>query len=183
MIKFEQLVLVSYNVGKFKEFQVMFGVSVKVCLIGEFSQVELEEIGFFFVENVIFKVCNVVCFFGLLVLVDDFGLVVDFFGGVLGIYLVCYVDGWGDVVNNVKLLEVMKDVLDVECGVQFVSVLVLVCYVDDLLLIFCEGIWEGCIFCEVCGVYGFGYDLLFWVLECDCFSVELVFEEKNCFSY
>lgn len=43
-----------------------------------------------FIENVILKVCYVVKVIVLLVIVDDFGLVVDVFGGVLGIYFVCY---------------------------------------------------------------------------------------------
>lgn len=50
----------------------------------------VEEIGLMFIENVIFKVCYVVKMIGLFVIVDDFGLVVDVLGGVLGIYFVCY---------------------------------------------------------------------------------------------
>lgn len=46
---------------------------------------------------------------GLLVIVDDFGLVVDVLGGVLGIYFVCYVGDYVIDESNIdKLLNVFE---------------------------------------------------------------------------
>lgn len=68
------------------------------------------EIGIIFVENVIIKVCYVVKEIGLFVIVDDFGLVVDLLGGVLGIYLLCFVGEFVlDDDNIIKLFEVLGD--------------------------------------------------------------------------
>lgn len=53
-----------------------------------------------FEENVLKKVQVVVLVFNLLVVVDDLGLMVDVLDGEFGIYLVCYVGDYNDVVNN-----------------------------------------------------------------------------------
>lgn len=52
---------------------------------------EVEELFGMFIENVLIKVCYVLWFIGLLVIVDDLGLCVCVLCGVLGVYLVCYV--------------------------------------------------------------------------------------------
>lgn len=128
------LVLVSGNVGKLKELQVMFGdLLLQIVVQGELGVEDVFEIGLIFVENVLIKVCYVCVSIGLLVLVDDFGLIVDVLDGVFGLYSVCYVGSLiNDVVNNVKLFEVMCDVLVECCIVCFYVVIVLLCYVNDL---------------------------------------------------
>lgn len=92
---------------------------------------EVEEFFGIFVENVLIKVCYVVCLIGLLVLVDDFGVCVNVLGGVFGVYFVCYVGEFKlDVNNNVKFIVDL--VVYVDKFVYYYCVLVYVCYVDDL---------------------------------------------------
>jgi len=64
-----------------------FGYDLILCVV---------ENGVMFVVNVLLKVCVVCVVMGLLVLVDDLGLVVDILGGVLGIFFVCWC-GWNDL--------------------------------------------------------------------------------------
>ncbi|NAT15819.1 non-canonical purine NTP pyrophosphatase, partial [Pseudomonas syringae pv. actinidifoliorum] len=73
-----QLVLASHNGGKLKELQAMFGGSVTLRSVSEFSLVEPEETGLSFVENAILKARNASRLSGLPALADDSGLAVDF---------------------------------------------------------------------------------------------------------
>lgn len=181
----KKLVLVSYNVGKLVEMQEIFvDLLLQIILVVELGLGDVEEIGLIFVENVLLKVCVVCEVIGLLVLVDDLGLIVDVFGGVFGLYSVCYV-GYliNVVVNNVKLLDVMVDIFDGQCSVCFYVVIVLLCYVIDLQLLICEGCWEGQIICELCGMNGFGYNLVFLDIIYGLIVVEMELVLKNVISY
>lgn len=60
---------------------------------------------------------------------------------------------------------------------------VFVCYVDDLELLFVEGCWVGEIVDMLCGEYGFGYDLYFYLLLFGVMVVEFEFVVKNMYSY
>ncbi|MFZ6045856.1 RdgB/HAM1 family non-canonical purine NTP pyrophosphatase [Pseudomonas sp. CR3202] len=183
MMPFKELVLASHNAGKLKELQAMLGDSVKVRSIAEFSDVEPEETGLSFVENAILKARNAARLSGLPALADDSGLAVDALGGAPGIYSARYADGKGDAANNAKLLDVLRDVPEVERGAQFICSLALLRHADDPLPILCEGIWRGRILFEARGDHGFGYDPLFWVPECECSSAELSPIDKNRLSH
>ena len=72
-----QLVLASHNPNKLKELQAMFGDSISVRSVGEFSQIEPEETGLSFVENAILKARHAARVSGLPALADDSGLAVE----------------------------------------------------------------------------------------------------------
>lgn len=174
-----ELVLASHNAGKLKELQAMLGDRVRVRSVGEFSQVEPEETGLSFVENAILKARNAARLSGLPALADDSGLAVDALGGAPGIYSARYADGQGDVANNAKLLEALKEVPDAERTGQFVCVLALVRHADDPLPILCEGLWPGRILHAAQGEHGFGYDPLFQPDGEAVSAAELAPAEKN----
>ena len=178
-----QLVLASHNAGKLKELQALLGDAVQVRSVGEFSDVEPEETGLSFVENAILKARHAARVSGLPALADDSGLAVDALGGAPGIYSARYAGGGGDVANNAKLLDALRDVPDAERGARFVCALALVRHAEDPLPILCEGLWHGRILHAPRGAQGFGYDPLFWVPECDCASAELAPPEKNRLSH
>ncbi|AJE23237.1 non-canonical purine NTP pyrophosphatase, rdgB/HAM1 family [Azotobacter chroococcum NCIMB 8003] len=178
-----QLVLASHNAGKLKELQALLGDAVQVRSVGEFSDVEPEETGLSFVENAILKARHAARVSGLPALADDSGLAVDALGGAPGIYSARYAGGGGDVANNAKLLDALRDVPDAERGARFVCALALVRHAEDPLPILCEGLWHGRILHAPRGAQGFGYDPLFWVPECACASAELAPAEKNRLSH
>ena len=183
MMPFKELVLASHNAGKLKELQAMLGDSVRVRSIGEFSDVEPEETGLTFVENAILKARNAARVSGLPALADDSGLAVDVLGGAPGSYSARYAGGQGDAANNAKLLDALKDVPEAARGAQFICSLALMRHADDPLPILCEGLWRGSILFEARGEHGFGYDPLFWVVECNASAAELAPADKNRLSH
>lgn len=182
-LPFNELVLASNNKGKLAELQTMLGDSIKVRPQSDFTDIEAEETGLTFVENALIKARHAASVSGLPALADDSGLAVDALGGAPGIYSARYAGGAGDVANNAKLLDALKDVPDAERGAQFICALALLRHAEDPIPLICEGAWEGRILHAASGEHGFGYDPLFWVPERDCSSAELSPQEKNQLSH
>lgn len=182
-LPFNELVLASNNKGKLAELQAMLGDSIKVRPQSDFTDIEAEETGLTFVENALIKARHAASVSGLPALADDSGLAVDALGGAPGIYSARYAGGAGDVANNAKLLDALKDVPDAERGAQFICALALLRHAEDPIPLICEGAWEGRILHAASGEHGFGYDPLFWVPERDCSSAELSPQEKNQLSH
>lgn len=151
------------NVNKVCEFSVMlvlYDIIIKM-LVDFLNIFEIKENGIMFEENVIKKVMVVVEVIGLLVIVDDFGLMVKVLYGDLGVFLVWYVGDYDDVVNNVKLLVNFGGVFEVEWIVIFYMILVVFKFSGEKFVV--NGELVGCILIVFCGDNGFGYDLLFWL--------------------
>ena len=182
-LPFNELVLASNNKGKLAELQAMLGDSITVRSQSDFTDIEAEETGLTFVENALIKARHAASVSGLPALADDSGLAVDALGGAPGIYSARYAGGAGDVANNAKLLDALKDVPDAERGAQFICALALLRHAEDPIPLICEGAWEGRILHAASGEHGFGYDPLFWVPERDCSSAELSPQEKNQLSH
>lgn len=117
-----------------------------------------------------------------MVIVDDFGLFIDNFGGRSGVYFVCYVgEQKDDQVNIVKVFSELKGIEKEQCMVCFWCVLVVSISGEEIKIV--EGYVEGYIVEELRGEYGFGYDLIFIVKDKDKIMVELISDEKNKISY
>lgn len=54
---------------------------------------------------------------------------------------------------------------------------------EDFILLVCYGSWLGVIICELVGIGGFGYDLIFFVFFEGKIVVELICEEKSVIFY
>lgn len=144
-----------------KELFVFYGI--EVVLVGDFGLLEFEEIGNDFCSNVVIKVVVVVQVIGFVVFVDDFGIVVDVFDGVFGIYSVCWVGFFKDF--NVVMVQI-------ECLLQECGVIMLVKCIVYFVLVFCV-VWfddyceevevcvDGMLVWLLCGIVGFGYDFMF----------------------
>lgn len=181
-----KVLIVIYNVGKLEEFCVMLVLyGIQVISVGEMNLFEFVEIEIIFIGNVCIKVCVVMQVMGLLVLVDDSGIMVDGLDGVLGVYIV----DWVEILNGCDFMQVMCciwfefDVCNVVqlCIVQFCVMLILMWF-DGYEEIF-EGVVFGWLVWLLCGDYGYGYDLMFIFDGYDMIFVEMIVEQKNCISY
>lgn len=123
---------------------------------------------------------------GRVCLADDSGLEVDAIDGAPGVYSARY-SGLGetraerDAANNVKLLDVLKDVSNDQRAARFVCAMC-VADADGNVLATSRGAFEGVIGREARGANGFGYDPLL-VLDDGRTSAELSAEEKNARSH
>jgi len=151
--------------------------------LGDFPEIgEIEETGTTFAENSLLKARTVAQATGLVALADDSGLEADALDGAPGVYSARYSgEGATDEKNNLKLLDVLKDVPDAARGCRFVSVVAAVAPNGAELL--AEGRWEGRVLHAPRGSGGFGYDPLFLDLELGRSAAELTPAEKNARSH
>ena len=96
---------------------------------------------------------------------DDSGLMVDALGGAPGVFSARYAGVHGaDDANNLKLLDVMKDVPDTERGAAFACALA-VSDPQGKIHLEAQGFCRGRITRDWRGPQGFGYDPLFLIPE------------------
>lgn len=180
-----QIVLATGNAGKVRELQhLLESADIEVLPQTKFDTPEADETGLTFVENAIIKARNAAQHTGLPAIADDSGIEVDALMGAPGIYSARYAGvGAGDLANNEKLLEALKDVPDERRTARFQCVLVYMRHALDPTPLICQGTWEGRILHAPRGKNGFGYDPLFWLAERGCSSAELPPEVKNGISH
>lgn len=175
----QTVVLASGNAGKLQELaRVLAPLAVRLQSQAEFDVPEVEENGLTFVENAIIKARAAAQHSGLPAIADDSGLEVDYLGGAPGIHSARY-SGAGDMANNAKLLQELRDIPEQQRTARFQCVLVYMRHALDPTPLVCQASWEGRILTEPRGANGFGYDPLFYVPEYQCSSAELAPEVKN----
>jgi XTP/dITP diphosphohydrolase len=112
-----------------------------------------------------------------LVVADDSGLEVDVLGGLPGVRSRRYAGSSAtDAQNNAKLLDALRGLPPERRGAQFVCVLALAR--DGFLVAEFQGTARGVLVEAPRGGNGFGYDPLFFDLECNKTFAELLPEEK-----
>ena len=179
----QRIVLASGNKGKLKELSSILG-SEAMDLIPQsaFNVTEVAETGLSFVENALIKARHACFKTGLPSIADDSGL--EALEGAPGIYSARYAEITGpkaDAENNIKLLQKLKDVPQLERTARFQCVIVYLRHAKDPMPLVSQGSWEGRIAEE--GRNGFGYDPLFYVPTHSCSSAELDPHIKNNLSH
>ena len=177
-----KFVLASHNRGKLKEMQeILAELGVEVALQSDVGlDLEPEENGSTFAENAAIKAKAVMEASGLPAIADDSGLCVDALNGAPGIYSARFSGVHGDdKANNRVLLQKMQGVED--RSAHFTCAMVLVR--PDGSVVRAEGRMDGVIAHEEAGIYGFGYDSLFYLPERGCTNAQLLPEEKNAVSH
>ena len=151
------------NPGKLKELRrILEAQGHTVRSLKELNvNIDPEETGTTFAENVVIKAEAFSRATGLPTVADDSGLCVDALHGEPGVYSARYAGDHGDdEANNDKLLEKLAGVPAENRGAKFVSVVCL--QMPDGCRLLCEGQCPGSIaFDRIPGDYGFGYDPLF----------------------
>ncbi|ACD95750.1 XTP/dITP diphosphatase [Trichlorobacter lovleyi] len=179
-----QLLVATRNRGKIKEIKALLDGLVEeiICAADLPDLPETVEDGATFAENALKKAREASKATGLAVLADDSGLVVDGLGGRPGVYSARFAGvGANDAANNVKLLQEVAGLSQVERRAAFVCSMAYVSP-DGVEQLF-EGRVGGTIIDQPRGDHGFGYDPLFLVNGYQQTMAELPLEVKNRISH
>ena len=183
MKKEKTIVLASANEGKAREFRaILEPLGFKIVLQSELGVKSPEETGKSFIENAILKARYAAEKTGMWALADDSGLSVDALNGAPGIYSARF-SGGDDKSNNLKLLDLMKDVPSDKRSARYYCALCLVRHKDDPVPLTVLSSWEGSIGYKEIGSGGFGYDPLFMVTGRQCTAAQLPPQIKNLISH
>lgn len=179
------LVLASGNAGKLRELTSMFEpLGWLVRPQSDWDVSEAVEDGLSFIENALIKARHAARATGLPALGDDSGLAVDALHGAPGIFSARYAgENADDGANNLKLLDALEGVPELERGAHFYCAMAAVRHAGDPAPLLAIGKWDGRILPALSGQGGFGYDPLFHVPEEGCSSAELAPEVKNRLSH
>lgn len=182
--KVKKIILASNNKHKVDEIKkILKDFPYEVVSLSDAGiDVEVEEDGKTFEENAYKKAKEIMELTGHAALADDSGLEVFALDGAPGVYSARFAGEHGNhKKNNMKLLEMLKDVPEERRGARFVSTIVLVTPDGDKIV--ARGEIEGKIGYSEKGTGGFGYDPLFIVPELNKTFAELSPEEKNAISH
>ncbi|WP_066292694.1 XTP/dITP diphosphatase [Bacillus sp. FJAT-29937] len=175
----QEVIIATKNAGKAKEFERMFmPLGYKVKTLIDFPEIEdIEETGSTFEENAILKAESVSKALNKIVIADDSGLSVDALNGRPGIYSARYAgEEKSDEANMAKVLDELKDIPDNDRQARFYCALAVA--VPGVETFTVSGTCEGLILREKRGLYGFGYDPIFFVVDKGKAMAELKPEEK-----
>ncbi len=143
---------------------------------------DVEENGQTFEENAVIKAREIMKRTGEIVLADDSGLEVDALGGEPGIYSARYLGRDTSYhVKNQSLIDRLDGKTGSERSARFVCAIA-AAFPDGRIVTVRETM-EGQIGYEERGENGFGYDPVFYLPECGCYSAELDPEAKNALSH
>lgn len=178
-----KIVLASTNPDKLTEIQALLQpLSHQLVLQADFNIPEVEESGLSFLENALLKARHAAQLTGLPAIADDSGLVVNALHGAPGIYSARYAGPNANATDrNAKLLEAMTGIEN--RAAYYYTAAVFMLHSEDPTPLIGLGKWSGEILTETRGIYGFGYDPLFYVPERGCTAAELDLNEKNRISH
>ena len=158
-----EILLATHNQNKVIEIQQIFsGESVSFSSLANFKNApHIHEDGHSFLENAVKKATTIASWSGKISLADDSGLEVDCLNGAPGIYSARYAgEEATDQENNLKLLEMLKDIPPDQRTAQYRCVMVI--GFPNGRYESAEGHCHGLISLEPHGKNGFGYDPLFY---------------------
>jgi len=176
----KRMIFATGNPDKLKEIQMILShsemeiISMKEAGVSD----DIIEDGETFEENAVIKAKTIMERTGEIVLADDSGLEIDFLNKAPGIYSARFMGkDTSYEIKNAALLEKLSGVPDEERTARFVCAIA--CAVPDGRILTCSGVMEGIIGYESRGEHGFGYDPIFYLPECGCYSAELDPVRKN----
>ncbi len=184
----KEIIFATANQDKLQEIRMILddlGVSV-ISLKEAGITTDIVEDGETFEDNAIIKARTIMEETGKITLADDSGLEVDFLNKEPGVYSARYCGRDTSYrIKNRNILERLTDVPDEKRTARFVCAVALAipagCIpgVDKDTIETVRGTMEGRIGYEEKGEHGFGYDPIFYLPECGCYSGELLPEKKN----
>ena len=174
-----KLIFASKNEGKVREFrEFLTPLGIEVVSLNELDNVPaIIEDGTTFQENATIKAETIARAFGVPVVAEDAGLMVDALNGAPGVYSARYAGDHDDAANNAKLLHELESTPDIDRTASFHAVIVAI--KPDGKRLVAAGKVDGRILREARGEGGFGYDSLFYYEPFDKTLAELTPAEKN----
>ncbi len=178
-----KIVLATKNPGKLREFLQLAGEAGShwldlVLVPGVFDP---EETGSTFLDNAIIKAKAAAALTGEMAVADDSGLTVIALGGRPGVYSSRYSNG-DEALGRARLLAELEQVGS-ECRDAAYVCSMAVASASGEILYSAEGRWSGRIGFEERGSNGFGFDPIFYMLDCNQTVAELPPERKNALSH
>jgi len=179
------LVLGTHNRNKARELAEMLGgLPVKLCSLADLPDAgEIDEDGASLADNARLKAATHARRLRRWVLGDDTGLEVDALGGAPGVRSARFAGPGADAAaNRAKLLAAMADIPASQRGARFVCHLALA-DTDGAIRAEAYGQCRGRILFEPVGDRGFGYDVLFEVIEYGLTFAQLGPAAMSCLSH
>ncbi|MCD8105959.1 MAG: RdgB/HAM1 family non-canonical purine NTP pyrophosphatase [Lachnospiraceae bacterium] len=175
-----KLLFATGNEEKLKEIRmIMESPDIEVISMKEAGIcADIVEDGTTFEENARIKAKAVSAMTGEIVLADDSGLEIDFLDGAPGVYSARFMGVETSYeIKNTAILQKLSSVPEEKRTARFVCAIA--CAMPDGRILTCRETMEGRIGYEIRGENGFGYDPIFYLPECGCYSAELPPERKN----
>lgn len=179
-MRLERILFATGNEGKLREIRmIMEDLGIQVLSLKEAGvTAEVEENGTTFEENAVIKAKAIMEITGEVVLADDSGLEVDALNKEPGVYSARYMGRDTSYhIKNQNLIDRLVGKIGEERSARFVCVIAAA--LPDGRVITTRGTMEGQIGYEEKGENGFGYDPIFYLPDCQCYSGELSLEQKN----
>lgn len=176
----KRIIFATGNEDKLKEIRMIMGKdSAGIISMREAGiRAHIVEDGSNFEENAMIKARTIMEMTGEIVLADDSGLEIDWLDGAPGIYSARFMgEDTSYRIKNAAILERLSGVPKDRRTARFICAIA--CALPDGRIFTCRGVMEGMIGFESRGENGFGYDPIFYLPECGCYSAELLPERKN----
>lgn len=181
----QKVILASRNAGKIREIGAILAKYDMEVISRDDAGIptfEVEETGDTFEENSYIKAKAIMDIANVPTIADDSGIMVEALNGEPGVYSARFAgEGCTPLDNNIKMMELLKDVPDEERGASFVSVITML-FPDGRKLV-ARGEVHGTLLREMRGEHGFGYDPLFVPDGCTETFGEMDPAEKNKISH
>jgi XTP/dITP diphosphohydrolase len=175
----EQVIIVSSNSGKLKEYQDKLKPIECIPYQSLFSDLEIEETGATFKENAYLKAMAVYKKSHLPCIADDSGLIVEALPNELGVHSKRFSKEMTDEANNQLLLHKLKNINNRKAYFHTT-----ICLIEPgKEPRYYEGNLYGHIIDAPRGNHGFGYDPLFQVDELNITLAECTLSQKNLISH
>jgi len=175
-----KIVLATNNDHKIKEInEILSDLKAEILTLKDFPPYRIpEEKGKTFEENALIKAKEAFKHTNIVSIADDSGLEVEALGNSPGIMSARFAGpGCSYKDNNIKLLDLLKDVPDPKRGATFRCVVAIVFSLSDFRIV--EGKVNGIISRSEMGERGFGYDPVFHYPPLGKTFAQLKPEEKN----
>jgi XTP/dITP diphosphohydrolase len=184
----EKILMATRNKGKARELKALLeDMPWEILTLDDFPWIpEVAETGATFLENARIKAYEACKMTRIITVADDSGLMVEALKGSPGIYSARFAgEPASDEKNNLKLLELMRDVPSGKRAARFVSVIAIAFFEQGIgpRLRTARGECRGEILDEPRGSGGFGYDPLFYIPELNKTMAELTLREKTLVSH
>lgn len=177
----DTIVFATGNEGKLREIRmILSNLDVEILSMKEVGITkEIIEDGNTFLENAMIKAKAVAEDVpSAIVIADDSGLEIDYLNKEPGIYSARYMgEDTSYKIKNQSLIDRLEGVPKAKRTARFVCAMAAV--LPDGQIVTTEGVMEGIIAHEECGVNGFGYDPIFFLPEYNKTSAQLSDYEKN----
>ncbi len=178
----KEVIVATNNQGKIVEIQdILKNVGCRIIPIGQIEPTfSVVEDGMSYAENAIKKARHASSLTGKIAIADDSGLEVDALGGAPGIYSARF--GGEELPFPEKIALLLRQLVSVEQRTARFRCVIAVVFPDGKVET-CEGTCEGIIAEEPKGMFGFGFDPIFWLPEYEKTMAELAPNIKNAISH